>query len=148
MVRRPLRPSFELTDKTRLIDAMRIANELAGRYEGSSSCKSDSLRQQCDDMRKAIHTLVTSFTGDPHYFSYRYNAPSPSPTSEELDGLATRLFNAYHQHPNHKPMVSFAEIEKRDLQDEIEEWNAIRAALELMPNTMYIALTNMNRGAI
>src|SRR5437868_6669303 len=92
MVRRPLRPSFELTDKTRLIDAMRIANELAGRYEGSSSCKNDALRQQCNEMRKAIHTLVTSFTGDPTYFHYRHNPPPPTPTPDELDNLATVLF--------------------------------------------------------
>jgi hypothetical protein len=143
MVRRPLRRSFELTDKTRLLDALRIASELAGLYESSSTCKSDILRQQSNEMRKAIHTLVTSFTGDPSYFSYRYDPLPPTPTPEELSDLATALFNAYHQHPQNVPAACLGDVERRGIQSEIDEWNAIRSGLELIPNTMFVALRTL-----
>ncbi|MCC5655334.1 hypothetical protein LC609_37485 [Nostoc sp. XA013] len=126
-------------DKTRLIEAMRNANELAGKYQ-SSSRHTDAVVQDCEELRKAIHKLATRMTGDPEYFSYRHDPAPPIPTPDELDALATALHNAYHNHAAHKPVASFADIEARGIRSEIEEWNAIRSALELVPNTMYVAL--------
>ena len=143
MVRRPLRPSFELMDKTRLIEAMRSANELAGKYQ-SSSRHTDPVVQDCEELRKAIKKLATRMTGDPEYFVYRHDPAPPIPTLDELDALATSLYNAYHNHSAHKPVSSFTDIETRGIRSEIEEWNAIRSALELIPNTMFVALGKLN----
>ncbi len=142
MVRRPLRPHFSLYDRTRLVEAMRSANELACMYQASTR-RDDANREHCEDLRKAIHKLATSLTGDSDYFGYRYNPAPPFPSPAELDDLATTLFNAYRKHPNHKPMGSFAELEARSITGEIEEWQALRAAVELIPNTMFVALKNM-----
>lgn len=144
MVRRPLRPCFGIYDRTRLIEAMRDVNELAGLYQASSR-KADPVSQECDVLRRAVHQLTTRLTGDPEYFSYRYSPPPPSPTPEELDGLATVLFNAYHQHPDNEPMAAYSEIVARGIRNEIEEWQAIRSALDQLPNTVYVALENMKR---
>lgn len=146
MTRRPLRPTFSLTDKTRLVEAMRAANELAGLYQSSTpSSRNDATRQHCEELRKAIHTLITSFTGDPEYFSYRYSPAPAAPTPEELDGLATTLFNAYHEGSQSAGMKGFSEIEARGLPNEAEEWRALRSALELIPDTMFSALRNLTR---
>lgn len=145
MTRRPLRPTFSLTDKTRLVEAMRAANELAGLYQSSTpSSRNDTTRQHCEELRKAIHTLITSFTGDPEYFSYRYTPAPTVPTPEALDGLATTLFNAYYEGTHSAGVKCFSEIEARGLPNEVAEWQALRAALELIPDTMFVALKRLS----
>jgi hypothetical protein len=67
MVRRPLRPTFSMSDRDVLLQAMGAARDLSGLYGGSIGYNSPQHRLT-DDLHRAINVLATELTDDPTFY--------------------------------------------------------------------------------
>jgi hypothetical protein len=139
MVRRPLRPSFGLADRNRLIDAARTTRQLVGLCSAAESYGSD-LHRLCHAVGDSIDGLAEGLTGNRKFFVV--NPPPTVPATPELDDAATAIFNAIHASPGYKPIDRLDDLEDEGVPYAVRDWRTIRQAIEKIPSDVIALLAN------
>jgi hypothetical protein len=139
MARRPLRPSFALSDKNRLIEALGATRHLVGLCSAAERYGSD-LHVLCHAISDSIDGLAEGLTGNRNLFVA--NPPVALPATPELDEAATAVFNALHASSGYQPVDGIDDLEAEGMAYAVRDWRTIRHAIEKMPPTVIEFLVN------
>jgi len=139
MVRRPLRPSFALSDRNRLIETLGATRHLVGLCSAAERYGSD-LYVLCRAISDNIDGLAEGLTGNRHLFVA--NPPFALPATLELDEAATAVFNALHASPGYQPIDRLDDLEGEGMAYAVRDWRTIRHAIEKMPPNVIELLVN------
>lgn len=139
MVRRPLRPSFGLADRNRLIDALRATRQLVGLCSAAENYGSD-LHRLCHALGDSIDGLAEGLTGNRKLFVV--NPPPTVPATPELDDAATAIFNAVHASPGYEPIACVRDLQAEGMSHAVRDWRTIRQAIEKIPPDVIALLAN------
>jgi hypothetical protein len=142
MVRRPLRPTFGLADRNRLIDALRTTRHLVGLCSAAESYGSD-LHRLCHAVADSIDGLAEGLTGNRKLFVV--NPPPTVPATPELDDAATAIFNSMHARPGYAPITCVGDLEAEGLSHAVRDWRTIRHAIEKIPLNVIELLANKQK---